>query len=153
MRLNSVYCKVYRQRGFSLLELLVVVVIISSLALIASPYLTGASTKAKLTAVKGNVASAAMTAAVLLNLDEMTPETAIPEIVRKCNYPESKTGKNSETSSYVPSPFDAKLKAFGAHGPGQVDIAISQEPYGITIQGFDNNSKPIASARKFVPFD
>ncbi len=140
-------------RGFSLLELLVVVVIISALALIASPYLTGASSKAKLSAVKGNVASAAVSAAVFLNMDELTPETAIPQVIQKGNYPDSSLEDSSESTQFVPSPFDSQLKAYGGKGPGQVDVTLSTEPSGILIQGYDSKGNPIPSARKFVPYD
>jgi prepilin-type N-terminal cleavage/methylation domain-containing protein len=140
--------------GFNLLELLVVVVIISTLALIASPYLTGASSKAKISAVKGNVASGAITASVLMNLNELTPEEAIPEIIQKSNYPDTKGNKiDSEAEQYVPSPFSPKLKAYGGRGAGQVDVSISEEPYGIVLQGYDGRGNPIPSARKFVPYD
>ena len=101
-----------------MLELLVVVVIISALALIASPYLTGASSKAKLSAVKGNVASAAISASVFLNLDEVTPDE-IHKTILKGNYPDTKADSDAEpTEAFIPSPFDGKLKAFGGKGPG-----------------------------------
>jgi prepilin-type N-terminal cleavage/methylation domain-containing protein len=138
--------------GFSLLELLVVVVIISALALIASPYLTGASSKAKISAVKGNVASAAVSASVLINLDELTPADAVPQIIQKGNYPDAHD-ENTESAQFVPSPFDSKLKAYGGRGPGQVEITLSEDPSGILIQGYDGQGNPIPSAKKFVPYD
>ena len=139
--------------GFSLLELLVVVVIISTLALIASPYLTGASSKAKLSAVKGNVASAAVSASVFINLDELAPTEAVPKVIQKGNYPDSGTKGDADSAQYVPSPFDAKLKAYGGKGPGQVDVTESDDPAGVIIQGYDSQGNPIPNARKFVPYD
>jgi prepilin-type N-terminal cleavage/methylation domain-containing protein len=146
--------KYTRHSAFSLLELLVVVVIISALALIASPYLTGASSKAKLSAVKGNVASAAVSAAVFINMDELAPEDAVIKVIEKGNYPDQKDdGGNSDSEQFVPSPFDSTLKAFGGRGPGQVDIALSSDPSGLVIQGYDGKGNPIPTAKKFVPYD
>ena len=140
--------------AFSLLELLVVVVIISALALIASPYLTGASSKAKISAVKGNVASAAVSAAVFLNMDELTPEDAVVKVIEKGNYPDHKGDTDAGASDqFVPSPFDSSIKAYGGRGPGQVDISISKDPQGILIQGYDGKGNPIPTAKKFVPYD
>lgn len=146
--------KYLRHSAFSLLELLVVVVIISALALIASPYLTGASSKAKLSAVKGNVASAAVSAAVFLNMDELSPDDALIKIIEKGNYPDHKDeGDNSTSDQFVPSPFDSTLKAFGGRGPGQVDISLSNDPKGLVIQGYDGKGNPIPTAKKFVPYE
>jgi prepilin-type N-terminal cleavage/methylation domain-containing protein len=146
--------KYLRHSAFSLLELLVVVVIISALALIASPYLTGASSKAKLSAVKGNVASAAVSAAVFLNMDELSPDDALIKIIEKGNYPDHKDEGDSSTSDqFVPSPFDNTLKAFGGRGPGQVDIILSNDPQGLVIQGYDGKGNPIPTAKKFVPYE
>lgn len=148
--------RIYRKlsAGFSLLELLVVVVIISALALIASPYLMGATSKAKISAVKGNVASAAVSAAVLLNMDELAPEEALVKVIQKGNFPDQKGGAEGESAAqFVPSPFDSSLKAYGGRGPGQVDVSLSTESPGILIQGYDNKGNPIPAAKKFVPYD
>jgi prepilin-type N-terminal cleavage/methylation domain-containing protein len=141
-----------KTKGFSLLELLVVLVIISSLALIASPYLSGAASKAKTAAVKGNVASAAISAAVFLNMDEISLEEAITKTIQKGNYPDQKAN-GAQGEEYVPSPFDPKLKAYGGKGPGQVDVTISEDPLGVILQGYDGKGNPIRMAKKFVPFD
>ena len=127
------------------------VVIISTLALIASPYLTGASSKAKLTAVKGNVSSGAITASVLMNMDDLPPEKAVPAIIQKGNFPEGAT--EASEAAFTPSPFDGELKAYGGKGPGQVDVIVSEEPYGVLLQGYDQKGNPIPTARKFVPFN
>lgn len=141
-------------KGFSLLELLVVVVIISALALIASPYLTGASSKAKISAVKGNVASGAVSASVFVNLDDVGVEEVVARVIQKGNYPESKGEEEASASSeYVPSPFDPSLKAYGGKGPGQVDVTVSEDPPGILLQGYDGKGNPIPGAKKFVPVD
>ena len=102
--------------------------IISALALIASPYLTGASSKAKVSAVKANVSNGAITASVLINLEEKTPEDAVPLIIRKGNYPDSKLDEDEPEGEFIPSPYDAKLKAYGGKGPGQVDVFVSEDP-------------------------
>ena len=140
-------------KGFSLLELLVVVVIISALALIASPYLTGASSKAKISAVKGNVASGAVSASVFINLDEMTLDEAVSKVIQKGNYPESKGETDEAEGQYVPSPFDPSLKAYGGKGPGQVEVTASSDPAGLVLQGYDGKGNPLPSVRKFVPLD
>lgn len=140
-------------KGFSLLELLVVVVIISALALIASPYLTGASSKAKISAVKGNVASGAVSASVFINLDGISLEEAVTKVIQKGNYPDSKGEEEGSGGEYIPSPFDPSLKAYGGKGPGQVDVSISEEPAGILLQGYDGKGNPIPGAKKFVPAD
>jgi prepilin-type N-terminal cleavage/methylation domain-containing protein len=148
------HMKAWRTSAFSLLELLVVVVIISALALIASPYLTGASSKAKLSAVKGNVASAAVSASVFLNMDELSPGDSIIQVIEKGNYPDHKgESDNSSPEQFVPSPFDNSLKAYGGKGPGQVDITLSTDPPGLLIQGYDGKGNPIPTAKKFVPYD
>ena len=142
------------KNGFSLLELLVVVVIISALALIAAPYLTGASTKAKVSAVKANVASAAVSASVFINMDELNASDTIVKVIEKGNYPDHKKDEEvSNSAEFVPSPFDSHLKAFGGKGMGQVDLQVSDDPAGIIIQGYDGKGDPIPNAKKFVPYD
>jgi hypothetical protein len=99
------------------------------------------------------VSNGAITASVLINLEEKPPEDVVPLVIQKGNYPDSSSDEGEPEGGFIPSPYDPKLKAFGGKGPGQVDVYISEAPLGIVLQGYDGQGNKIPSAKKFVPFD
>jgi len=109
-----------KNRGFTLLELLIVVVILGVLALIAAPTLLNAADKAKEGAVKANVSAAASTCTTRLAVNEEDGSTAASNAV---------TDLNGDTTSGAKSPFAPTAAAFlaatAATAAGQTTLAGS----------------------------
>ncbi len=115
------------RKGFTLLELLIVVVILGVLALIAAPTLLNAADKAKDAAVQGNVSAAATSVTSQFALDSsQTYSTMITNVVSDLN--------NSNTN-----PIDDSVDAFASSGTcsssvkGQVILTSDSD--SITISG------------------
>lgn len=133
-------------KGFTLLELLIVVVILGVLVLIASSQILDAADKAKISAVKANISAASSTVTVYLTNEELTMEEAANAAVSTLNNPDNDDGSGDE----VKSPFDNDLDAFltGTTGEaGQVAIEGSEDDDFIAIRGFGKagNSDQIAA--------
>ena len=122
-----------KQRGFTLLELLIVVVILGVLALIAAPTMLNAADKAKDGAVKANVSAAAssVTSRFALNTNETATEVA-DGVVGVLN-PENE------------NPMDDANAAFATSGTaaGSVVLAADDAANTITINGYDKNGASV----------
>ncbi len=121
------------RKGFTLLELLIVVVILGVLALIAAPTLLNAADKAKDAAVQGNVSAAATSVTSQFALDSSQEySTMISNVVNDLN-----DGGNNT------NPIDDEVAAFADTGTcsssvkGQVILTSDDD--SITITGCDIN--------------
>lgn len=123
-----------KNRGFTLLELLIVVVILGVLALIAAPTLLNAADKAKEGAVKANVSAAASTVTTYLTVDEMDAACAAGEAVDNLNA----AGTTDDSNDDSKSPFDSDEDAYvegNSGSAGQVALDGTAGEYAVTIIG------------------
>jgi prepilin-type N-terminal cleavage/methylation domain-containing protein len=136
-------------KGFTLLELLIVVVILGVLALIAAPTLLNAADKAKEGAVKANVSSAASTVTTRLAVEEEDAPTAAATAVTQLN----SAGTNDDTADDAKSPFNSEVNAFvsaASGGAGQVSLDGSESDDMVIIKGWDKNEAQLTGAAKTV---
>lgn len=121
------------RKGFTLLELLIVVVILGVLALIAAPSLLNAADQAKDSTVKANASAVAssVTSEFALNTNKTASEIA-DDVVAKLNT----NNKN---------PIDDTKAAFATSGTdaGSVVLTPDDATDQITINGYDKNSASI----------
>ncbi len=122
------------RKGFTLLELLIVVVILGVLALIAAPTLLNAADKAKDAAVQGNVSAAATSVTSQFALDSsQTYSTMITNVVSDLN----------DTNT---NPIDDAVDAFASSGTcsssvkGQVILTSDSDSITITGCGIDGTA-------------
>lgn len=134
------------QRGFTLLELLIVVVILGVLALISSTFILAASEKAKTSAVRANVAAAASTVTHKITIDPIPTDQLIEYTLTHLNNPDGIDDNGDE----IKSPYNSKLDAFlegEDAGAGQVTIVASNDII-VKIVGYGiagSNGKAIMS--------
>lgn len=131
------------KKGFTLLELLIVVVILSILALIAAPALLNAVNDAKNAAVGANVNAAAssITSRFALNNDEK-PSDTVTAVLDKLS-----TNKD---------PIDSTKAAFvsGSAGEaGQVALQSDDTNSQIVIHGFDRKGNEFLTKTVAAPAD
>lgn len=116
------------KRGFSLIEILLVVVIIGTLAAMAVPRLVGRSEKAKVTAAQADIGVNIATALKLYELDNGTfpsTEQGLKALVKK---PSSDPEPKNWNGPYLEKlPVDPWGKAYqyvspGAHRPHDYDL-------------------------------
>jgi len=116
-----------KRQGFTLLELLIVVVILGVLALIAAPSLLNAADQAKDATVKANESAAAssITSRFALNNNNDTASTIADDLVTELN------GENK-------NPVDATAAAFATSGtvPGSVVLTADDATDTIVITGY-----------------
>ncbi len=129
-----------KKQGFTLLELLIVVVILGVLALIAAPSLLNAADRAKEGTVRANVSSAASTATSQLALDLSTTNTTeniAGSVVRDLNGDADK-GQNE-------NPFNPGAPAYvNAASGGEGEVAVSApDDSSILIIGYGKNGDEI----------
>ena len=105
-----------KNRGFTLLELLIVVVILGVLALIAAPTLLNAADKAKDGAVKANVSAASSTVTTRLAVNEEDGATAASNAV---------TDLNGTGTSAAHSPYDTAADAFATSGTAKGSTVLA----------------------------
>ena len=115
-----------KRQGFTLLELLIVVVILGVLALIAAPSLLNAADQAKDATVKANESAAASSVTSRFALNTTDTATQIATAVA--------TELNSENKN----PVDAAAAAFATSGtaPGSVVITADDNADSIVITGY-----------------
>lgn len=141
-------------KGFTLLELLIVVVILGILALISASVMLNATHKAKDGAVKAHISAAASSLLTAMTVEERTPLEAINIKIVELNNMDGIEDSGDEAKS----PFDNTLDAFvdGNTGDkGQVALDGDAEDY-ITIRGFGINGSegdPIATKTILKPED
>ncbi|MEW5820371.1 MAG: prepilin-type N-terminal cleavage/methylation domain-containing protein [Cyanobacteriota bacterium] len=139
-----------KERGFTLLELLIVVVILGVLALIAAPTLLNAADKAKEGAVKANVSAAASSVTTQLTVEEKDADDAASDAADDLNA----AGTTDDTSDDAKSPFstadDAFVAAAAAAAAGQVTLDGTDGEYAVTITGYDKNTEALDGAKKTV---
>jgi len=124
-----------KRQGFTLLELLIVVVILGVLALIAAPSLLNAADRAKEGTVKANVSAAASTATSKLAL-ELTPTNLAGAIATDVIDDLNANGENK-------NPVDDTIDAFGAAAaPGAV-VVTAPDDDTITITGYGKDGATI----------
>lgn len=115
------------RKGFTLLELLIVVVILGVLALIAAPSLLNAADQAKDSAVKANVsaASSSITSQFALNSTKTASDIA-DDVIAKLN--------TNNTN-----PIDSTKSAFATSGTdaGSVVLAADDANDEIVVTGYD----------------
>ena len=143
-----------KECGFTLLELLVVVVIISIFILIAAPTLLNAVDYAKEGAVKANTSVAAASVTTYLAVDELDADDAALEAAQSLNA----AGSSDDDADNAKSPFNTNIDAFVANdigSPGQVLLTGTDGEFFVTITGLDKNAQAIQGVRKtiFAPID
>lgn len=129
------------RKGFTLLELLIVVVIIGVLALIAAPSLLNATDQAKEGTVKANVSAAAssITSRFALKTTEAASDVA--------------TNVVADLNTDNTNPIDDANPAFATGGTaaGSVVLAGDDATDTVTINGYDADGKSIITKRVAAP--
>lgn len=141
-----------KQRGFTLLELLIVVVILGVLALIAAPTMLNAADKAKDGAVKANVSAAASTATTHLTVNEEVATDAAANSVNDLNA----AGTPDDTADDAKSPYNKDVDAFveGSTGSaGQVALDGDDTNESVTIIGFGKDASALMTKSVSPPKD
>lgn len=130
-----------RKSGFTLLELLIVVVIIGVLALIASPTLLNASDQAKNGTVKANVsaASSSVTSKFALETTKTASDVA-DEVVADLNTDNT-------------NPIDSANPAFATSGTAAGSVVLTPDDANdqIVITGHDKDQAVILTKRIAAP--
>lgn len=130
-----------KRQGFTLLELLIVVVILGVLALIAAPSLLNAADQAKNATVMANESAAAssVTSRFALNTNDTATEIA-DAIVAELN---------AETRN----PIDDANAAFATAGTaaGSVVLTADDDADEIVITGYDKNSELLVTKTVKAP--
>lgn len=132
--------------GFTLLELLIVVLILGILALIGSFVLLDAAEKSKMAAVRANVSAAASTVTYKLTVDTVANDQLITAVVEKLNDPDQEPDTGDENHSPFLKTVDAFTDEEEAEA-GQVTI-IAESDIVVYIKGYGkqgSNSPPIIS--------
>lgn len=128
-------------RGFTLLELLIVVVILGILALLATPALLNSVEKSKIGIVKGNINIATTS----INSEIATENPLLPsQIANKVA-----TQLNNENTN----PIDNSKPAFTDQpdpSPGTVVILSDNTSETLSIQGYDKDSLPLLQNPKVI---
>jgi prepilin-type N-terminal cleavage/methylation domain-containing protein len=124
-----------KDKGLTLLELVMVAVIIGILALMSGAVLVDASEKAKDSAVKSNVAAANSSLIYKLNQESgETIEEVVEGTISELNNPDSVANSGDE----IKSPYNKNLNAFifdSEAAAGQVSITIVDNNE-VLIKGF-----------------
>ncbi|MFH0702674.1 MAG: prepilin-type N-terminal cleavage/methylation domain-containing protein [bacterium] len=134
------------RKGFTLLELLIVVVILGVLALIAAPTLMNAADQAKTAAVKANVSAAA--SSVTSRFATNTTEDA--DAVLLAVFAKLNDGNNTNPVTGTGNPFAAAAAA------GVVTLVAGNDADGteiVTITGYDKNSTAVLTKIVAAPSD
>lgn len=134
------------KKGFTLLELLIVVVIIGVLALIAAPSLMSSQAKARIGAVKGNVNAAVSTATgELAVMDTPVPSTAAKAASDKLN------ANNKNANPYDSADATTFLTAASTKS-GSVSLVGDDAKHTITVTGtyLDTDGTTVKTIQKVI---
>ncbi len=118
-----------KRQGFTLLELMIVVVILGVLALIAVPSLLNAVDESRQSAVLGNVSAASSSIASRLAIGATVDAALIGEL--------NATSEN---------PYNSANPAFvfgGACGAGQVGVQVNAGTGEVTVDGCDGGGNQL----------
>ncbi|OGI04942.1 MAG: hypothetical protein A2Y25_00770 [Candidatus Melainabacteria bacterium GWF2_37_15] len=133
-----------RRQGFTLLELMIVVVILGVLALIAVPALLNAAEQSRESVMAGNVSAAASTLGSRLAVGTTIDAAAITAMVADLNASSA-------------NPFDDTQPAYVANAacgnPGEVGIAAGAAADSYDITGCDSTSAATITKTVFAPED
>lgn len=125
-----------KERGFTLLELLIVVVILGVLALIAAPTLLNAADKAKEGAVRANVSAGSSSVTTQLTVEDRDAADSATNSVSDLNS-QGTTGTDDDAKS----PFNTSENAFvdgsAAEAGGQVTLDGAAGEYTVTVTGWN----------------
>lgn len=142
-------------KGFTLVELLVVVVILGILSLIAAGYMLNLVDRAKESAVKANASHAVSTATTFLLVGNagqpMDADSAAQASVNRLNMGNDLAENTADDSK---SPFDNTLNAFvvNSNGAGQVSLSGDADTNSITVIGYGKDgSTAIITKRIDLP--
>lgn len=118
-----------KRQGFTLLELLIVVVILGVLALIAAPSLLNAADQAKDATVKANLSAAASSITSRFALQSSDAASVIAQDIV------------DELNAENKNPIDEDSDAFAVGGttPGSVVLAADDATDSIVITSYDKN--------------
>ena len=130
-----------KKSGFTLLELLIVVVIIGVLALIASPTLLNASDQAKNGTVKANVSAASSSVTSKFALETTKTATEVAD--------ETVADLNTDNTN----PIDSANPAFATSGTAAGSVVLTPDDANdlIVITGHDKNQAVILTKRIAAP--
>ncbi len=130
------------KKGFTLLELLIVVVILGVLALIAAPTLLNAADQAKNAAVKANVSAAASSITSRFALESTEPASEIATtVVAALNT----NNKNPITGAAEP------FVAAASGAAGQVALSANDDTDAIDIIGYDKDGAALLTKTVAAP--
>jgi type IV pilus assembly protein PilA len=130
------------KKGFTLLELLIVVVILGVLALIAAPTLLNAADQAKNAAVKANVSAAASSITSRFALESASPATDIAgDVATALNI----NNKNPITGAADP------FVAAASGAAGQVALSANDDTDAIDIIGYDKDGVALLTKTVAAP--
>ncbi len=130
------------KKGFTLLELLIVVVILGVLALIAAPTLLNAADQAKNAAVKANVSAAASSITSRFALESTEAASVIAT-----NVAEALNTNNKNPITGAANPFVAA--ASGA--AGEVALSANDDADSIDIIGYDKDGAALLTKTVAAP--
>ncbi len=132
-----------KKQGFTLLELLIVVVILGVLALIAAPTLLNAADQAKNATVKANVSAAASSVTSQFALNSSDSATDIADTV------------TAALSANNTNPIDDANAVFATSGTaaGSVVLTGDNTTDQITIIGYDKDATVILTKVVAAPSD
>lgn len=128
-------------KGFTLLELLIVVVILGILALLATPILLNIVDTSKTGIVRGNINVAASS----INAEFASETPQLPSQIA--------TKIAAELNSKHTNPIDKANPAFVDHAdssPGTVVLWSDNSAESVSIQGYDKKSRPILDKPKLI---
>lgn len=134
-------------KGFSLLELLIVVVIIGVLCMIVAPGLLNASDYAREGAVKANVSAAASTVITHLTVESKDAITSAADAADQLN----EANSPDDPSDDAKSPFNSQENAYVADSAttigGQTTLDGAEDEYVVVIKGWNKQAEVILAQK------
>ncbi|MEW5820955.1 MAG: type II secretion system protein [Cyanobacteriota bacterium] len=135
------------KKGFSLLELLIVIVILISLTLIAAPRLLDAAQIAKEGAIKSNVSAAASTVTTHLYVDAKEADQAASDAVDELNQANSADDDTDDARNPFYPDEDAFVAAEIPDIGGQVTLSGQEGEYKVLIKGWNQKADTVVASK------